>query len=72
MLTLDRPNIDWVTIAKGYGVEAGRAATLDELAVQFTRIGYGGTVSDGIGEVVFELAEGRSQLSNKPSLTAKP
>jgi acetolactate synthase-1/2/3 large subunit len=37
MLTLDRPDIDWVSIAKGYGVEAGRATTLDELAVQFKR-----------------------------------
>ena len=37
MLTLDRPNIDWMMIAKGYGVEAGRATTLDELAVQFRR-----------------------------------
>ncbi len=37
MLTLDRPDLDWVTIAKGYGVAAGRAATLDELAVQFKR-----------------------------------
>ena len=37
MLTLDRPDIDWVSIAKGFGVEAGRATTLDELAVQFRR-----------------------------------
>ena len=37
MLTLDRPALDWVTIAKGYGVESGRATTLDELAVQFRR-----------------------------------
>ncbi|MBX3649962.1 MAG: acetolactate synthase large subunit [Burkholderiales bacterium] len=37
MLTLDRPAIDWVSIAKGFGVEAGRAATLDELALQFRR-----------------------------------
>jgi acetolactate synthase-1/2/3 large subunit len=37
MLTLDRPNLDWLMIAKGYGVEAGRATTLDELAVQFRR-----------------------------------
>ena len=37
MLTLDRPSVDWMTIAKGYGVEAGRATTLDELAVQFKR-----------------------------------
>ncbi len=37
MLTLDRPDLDWVTIAKGYGIAAGRATTLDELAVQFKR-----------------------------------
>lgn len=37
MLTLDRPDIDWVLIAKGFGVAAGRATTLDELAVQFRR-----------------------------------
>ncbi len=37
MLTLDRPSVDWVMIARGYGVEAGRATTLDELAVQFKR-----------------------------------
>jgi acetolactate synthase-1/2/3 large subunit len=37
MLTLDRPGLDWVTIAKGYGVESGRATNLDELAVQFKR-----------------------------------
>jgi acetolactate synthase-1/2/3 large subunit len=37
MLTLDRPDLDWVSLAKGYGVEAGRATTLDELAVQFSR-----------------------------------
>ncbi len=37
MLTLDRPDLDWVALAKGYGVEAGRAKTLEELAVQFRR-----------------------------------
>jgi len=37
MLTLDRPFLDWVTMAKGFGVEAGRATTLDEMAVQFRR-----------------------------------
>ena len=37
MLTLGSPALDWVTIAKGYGVEAGRATNLDELAVQFKR-----------------------------------
>ncbi len=37
MLTLDRPDLDWVALARGYGVEAGRAATLEELAVQFRR-----------------------------------
>jgi len=37
MLTLDRPDLDWVALAKGYGVEAGRAATLEELGAQFRR-----------------------------------
>jgi len=37
MLTLSSPALDWVTIAKGYGVAAGRATTLDELAVEFKR-----------------------------------
>ncbi|MCC6534266.1 MAG: acetolactate synthase large subunit [Burkholderiales bacterium] len=34
MLTLDRPDPDWVSLARGYGVEASRAATLDQLAAQ--------------------------------------
>ena len=37
MLTLDRPDLDWLALAKGHGVEAGRANDLDELAVQFKR-----------------------------------
>ncbi len=37
MLTLDRPNLDWVDLAKGFGVEAGRAASLEEFAQQFRR-----------------------------------
>jgi len=37
MLTLDRPSVDWVSIAKGYGVQSARAQTLDELALQFKR-----------------------------------
>jgi len=37
MLTLDRPNLDWVELAKGFGVEAGRAASLEEFAQQFRR-----------------------------------
>ena len=37
MLTLDRPDLDWIALAKGFGVEAGRAASLDELAQQFKR-----------------------------------
>jgi acetolactate synthase-1/2/3 large subunit len=37
MLTLDRPDLDWVSLAKGFGVAAGRATALDELAVQFKR-----------------------------------
>lgn len=37
MLMLDRPNLDWVSLAKGHGVEAGRATTLEELAREFKR-----------------------------------
>ena len=37
MLTLGNPNLDWVMIAKGFGVEGGRASNFDELAVQFKR-----------------------------------
>jgi acetolactate synthase-1/2/3 large subunit len=37
MLTLDNPALDWVSLAKGFGVAAGRATTLDDLAVQFKR-----------------------------------
>jgi acetolactate synthase-1/2/3 large subunit len=37
MLTIGRPNLDWVSIAKGHGVEAGRAATLEGLAKEFKR-----------------------------------
>jgi acetolactate synthase-1/2/3 large subunit len=32
MLTLDRPHLDWVSLARGLGVESARAATLDEFA----------------------------------------
>ncbi len=37
MLTLDRPHLDFVSIARGMGVEASRADTLDEFARQFGR-----------------------------------
>lgn len=37
MLTLDRPDLDWISLAKGHGVEAGRAVNLEELAAQFKR-----------------------------------
>jgi len=37
MLTLDRPALDWQSIARGHGVEAGRAETLDDLAAQLRR-----------------------------------
>jgi acetolactate synthase-1/2/3 large subunit len=37
MLTLDRPDLDWTALAKGCGVEAGRATSLEELAQQFKR-----------------------------------
>ena len=37
MLTLDRPDLDWIALARGHGVEGGRATTLDELAQQLKR-----------------------------------
>jgi acetolactate synthase I/II/III large subunit len=37
MLTIGRPDLDWVSIAKGHGMEAGRAITLEELAREFKR-----------------------------------
>lgn len=39
MLTLDRPHLDWVAMARGHGVDAGRATTLEELGAQLRR-GY--------------------------------
>jgi acetolactate synthase I/II/III large subunit len=35
MMELDRPALDWVGLARGMGVEAGRAKTLEELYRQF-------------------------------------
>jgi acetolactate synthase-1/2/3 large subunit len=43
MLTIGRPDLDWISIAKGHGVEAGRATTLEELAKEFKR----GVASNG-------------------------
>ena len=43
MLTIDRPDLDWVGLAKAQGVEAGRATTLEDLEEQFKR----GTESSG-------------------------
>jgi acetolactate synthase-1/2/3 large subunit len=37
MLTLDRPHLDWVSLARGLGVEGARAGTLDEFASQLKR-----------------------------------
>jgi len=37
MLTLDRPDLDWVALARGHGVEGSRATTLDELGEQLKR-----------------------------------
>jgi len=37
MLTLDRPDLDWQALARGHGVEAGQATTLDELITQMRR-----------------------------------
>jgi len=35
MLSLDNPPVDWVSLARGFGVEARRAETLDELIRAF-------------------------------------
>ena len=35
MLTLDRPDPDWVALAKGMGVEATRATDIDQLVKAF-------------------------------------
>ncbi len=37
MLTLDRPFLDWTQLARGQGVEAARAETLEEFAQQLKR-----------------------------------
>ena len=37
MLTLDRPHLDWRSIARGHGVDAGQASTLDEFATELKR-----------------------------------
>ena len=37
MLTLDRPDPDWLALARGYGVEASRATTLEELTRELKR-----------------------------------
>jgi acetolactate synthase-1/2/3 large subunit len=37
MLTLDRPNPDWVALARGYGVDASRATTLEEFTRELRR-----------------------------------
>jgi len=37
MLTLDRPDPDWLAIARGFGVEAGRVTDLDGLVREFRR-----------------------------------
>jgi acetolactate synthase-1/2/3 large subunit len=35
MLTIDRPDLDWVALAKAQGVDASRATTLEELEKRF-------------------------------------
>jgi acetolactate synthase-1/2/3 large subunit len=37
MLTLDNPAIDWCALARGHGVESGRADNLGDFARQFKR-----------------------------------
>ena len=29
MMSLDRPNLDWVALARGHGIDAGRANDLE-------------------------------------------
>jgi acetolactate synthase-1/2/3 large subunit len=43
MMELDRPALDWVAMARSMGVEAGRAATVEE----FDRQLYAGLRSQG-------------------------
>ena len=43
MLSMDRPYIDWCSLAKGHGVESGLVNNLEELAIQLER----GFSSDG-------------------------
>lgn len=37
MMELNRPNLDWVALAKGMGVEAGRATTVSTLAAEIQK-----------------------------------
>ena len=37
VLTLDRPDLDWVSLARGHGVEAGRAEDMDTFIREFRR-----------------------------------
>ena len=37
MLNLDRPSLDWVSLARGHGVEASRTDTLEGFAREFER-----------------------------------
>jgi acetolactate synthase I/II/III large subunit len=43
MLSLDRPALDWLSLARGHGVEAGRATSLEEFYFEMKR----GLDSDG-------------------------
>ena len=38
MLSLDRPRIDWIHLANGFGVPGGRADTMEELRDLFVAI----------------------------------
>jgi len=49
LLTLNRPNLDWVHLARGHGVEAGRAINLDEFAREL------GRAFDSTGPYLIEL-----------------
>jgi len=44
MMELDRPALDWVSMARGMGVEAGRAATVEELGRQLEAVLVDGAI----------------------------
>ena len=46
MMELDRPALDWVDLARGMGIEAGRAKTIEELGASSPPVCAPGAVSN--------------------------